>query len=431
MENRENPVQTSEYFWLPLDNAAKIFPAVVSDELTMVFRISAVLRNRININNLFAAVEAISERFPYYKVKLKKGFFWYYLEHTDIEIPVEFDNKTLCRRLPEGKYMFRILAASNRLSIEFSHILTDGTGALKFFTSLLAMYFEKSGMEIPSDFKFHRPEESVRDEEFEDSYSRYFQDDVPPMPKRSKAFHIPFPLRPVPRFNVLYATFPIHEIKTLAAKKGVNVTVYLTAVYLFVLQDICENRKTIGKGRKNRRLRIQIPINLRNIYPSETMRNFSLFVMPEVDLRLGHYTFDEIIKTVYHQIQLETDEKLVNKILARNVGSEKKLLVRSIPLFLKSLILYMKYYSLGARQYSGVVTNLGKVDLPPVLSNCIERFIVTAPPPNKKLKINCAIIGFDEKLVLSFGNITTSREFERKFLKFLSDQDVKVRVSIH
>jgi hypothetical protein len=130
-------------------------------------------------------------------------------------------------------------------------------------------------------------------------------------------------------------------------------------------------------------------------------------------------------------MQLQTDEKLVNKILARNVGSEKKLLVRSIPLFIKSLILSMKYYSLGARQYSGVVTNLGKVNLPPALSDCIEHFVVTAPPPNKKLKINCAIIGFKDELIMSFGNITSSREFERIYLKFLTDQGVKVKVTIY
>ena len=279
MENKEIPVPTSQYFWMPLDNAAKIFPAVVSDELTMVFRISVVLKKRININNLFDAVRAISERFPYYKVQLKKGFFWYYLERADIKIPVVFDNKTPCRRLPEDKYMVRILVVSNRLSVEFSHILTDGTGALKFLTALLTMYFEKSGMEIPSDFIFHRPGETIREEEFEDSYSRYFQDDIPPMQKRSRAFHIPFPFRPEHRFDVLNATLSVDELKKTAAKKGVNATVYIIAVYLFVLQDICDNRKAFISI-KSRRLRVQVPINLRNIYPSETMRNFSLFVMP-------------------------------------------------------------------------------------------------------------------------------------------------------
>ena len=67
-------------FWYPLDNAAKIYPAITTDEVTSVFRISANLKQRVNIHFLFKAVRTIEPRFPYYKVHLKKGFFWYYLE---------------------------------------------------------------------------------------------------------------------------------------------------------------------------------------------------------------------------------------------------------------------------------------------------------------------------------------------------------------
>lgn len=420
--------QKTENFWLPLDNAAKIFPAVITSELTSVFRISVVLKNRVNIRNLMLAVEELKDRFPYYHVHLKKGFFWYYLEHVKGTPRVVFDQHTPCRKFEKGDIMFRILAVNNRLSVEFSHILTDGAGAMEFFKSLLAKYFEGSGIKTPAGFKFHRPEEKIADEEFEDAYNRYFNKNIPSMLKLPKAFHLPFPLKPPPRFEVLNAVLPINEIKAKAAEKGINITGYLSAVYLFVLQDIYENLKPKSRHRRNKQIRIQIPINLRNLYNSVSMRNFSLFVTPEIDLRLGHYTFDEIIKTVFHQMKLETDEKLVNKIIARNVGSEKKLLVRSIPLFQKSLILKLKYYSLGANQYSGVITNLGNLVLPPCFSRNIEYFTVTAPPPNKKLKINCGVVGFGDKLVLSFGNITKSKELEKKYFRFLAGQGINVKI---
>jgi NRPS condensation-like uncharacterized protein len=431
LDTKNNPYQKPDDFWLPLDNAAKIYPAVISRELTAVFRISAVLKDRIKIKSLIKAVHALKDRFPYYKVLLKKGFFWYYLEYTDHKIPVKVENQPPCRRFPADGLMFRILAVKNRLSVEFSHILTDGSGAFEFFKSLLVIYFENCGIKIPPDFDFCRPGEIIPEEEFEDSYNRYFKESIPPMPMQPKAFHVPFPLSAVPRFDVLNAVLSIDEIKTRAGEKGVNMTVYLTSIYLFVLQDIYKSLKSISRYKKSKILRIQVPVNLRNIYPSVTMRNFSLFVMPEIDLRLGHYTFDEIIKTVYHQMQLETDEKLINKIISRNVGSEKKILVRGIPLFLKSLILYLKYYSLGTSQYSGVITNLGHVTFPPVLNECIECLIITPPPPNKILKINCGMIGFNNKLVLSFGSITKSKELEKKFLKFLVDQGIKVKLTTY
>jgi len=86
----------------------------------------------------------------------------------------------------------------------------------------------------------------------------------------------------------------------------------------------------------------------------------------------------------------------------------------------------MKYYSLGTNQYSGVLTNLGKIDLPAETGSLIDYFVMTPPPPNKKLKINCGVAGFGNKLVLSFGNVTQSLEFENKFLQFLSDQNITV-----
>jgi NRPS condensation-like uncharacterized protein len=221
---------------------------------------------------------------------------------------------------------------------------------------------------------------------------------------------------------------PLEQIKKIAQNKGVGITVYLTSVYLFILQEIYESLNGFNKHKKQKRLRVQVPVNLRNIFPSKTMRNFSLFVMPEIDLRLGHYTFDEIIKSVYHQTKLETDEKLIHKNISRNVGSERKLFVRGIPLFLKSLILRMKYYSLGTSQYSGVLTNLGKIDLPAETGNMIDYFVMTPPPPNKMLKISCGVAGFGNKLVLSFGNITHSQEFEKKFLQFLRDQKISVEL---
>ncbi len=432
MNSISNIYQKTEDFWLPLDNAAKIYPAIQSKELTSVFRISVELKERIKIGNLLKAIHSIEERFPYYKVRLKKGFFWYYLEYLILPISLEVENHKPCREFnkrDKNRLMFRILAIEKRISVEFSHILTDGAGAFEFFKSLLILYFKQEGAPVSEGFNYIHPDSIISEEEYEDSYNKYFKENIPSELKQPNAFHLPFPLNSIPRFDVLIAILPLNEIKKKAEEKGVNITVYLIALYLFVLQDIYENLNAYNRYKKNKRLRIQVPVNLRNIYPSRTMRNFSLFVMPEIDLRLGHYTFEEIIKTVYHRMQLETDEKLINKIIARNVGSEKKLFVRGIPLFIKSMILYFKYYSLGASQYSGVLTNMGKVKFPPEVSKSIEYFVVTPPPPNKILKINCGVIGFNDKLVLSFGNITKSKEFEKKFLKFLVQQGIKVKLT--
>ncbi len=425
-----NNASTKSRFWFSLDNAAKIFPAIVTNEVTSVIRISAKLKSPVNIKAYQKAVLKGEKRFPYYRVQLKKGFFWYYLEHLPRHIPIEVDDKMCSRRFSKGQFLLRFLVKDNCISLEVSHILTDGGGAFEFLKTILSLYTTECGIPIPEDYPRKKPEDTISEEEYEDAYKRFFREEIPPIVKRSNAFHLPHALNSRPRFRQIIVIISLPKIKQVAKYNGVSITVYLAAAYLHTLQEIYDNLNTITKLKMNKVLRVQVPVNLRNIFSSKTMRNFSLFVMPEIDLRLGHYSFDEILKTTYHQMQLETEKKLINKNISRNVGSEKKIYVRSIPLFIKSLILKLKFNSLGTSQYSGVVTNLGKVSLPSSTESLIDYFVLTAPPPNKMLKISCAAVGFGDKLALSFGNITSSNEFEERFIKFIKNHNIPVETDL-
>jgi NRPS condensation-like uncharacterized protein len=416
-----------QQFWMRLDNAAKIYPAVQSEELTSIFRLSCVLKERIKIKPLLQAIHKIEDRFPYYKVKPEKGFFWYYLEFQDEPIPLRPDLGIPCRAFTKNDLIFRILVKDNRLSVEFSHILTDGGGGFEFLKTLLFTYFESCCITIKDTIPFLNPDDTPLEEEFEDAFSKHFQEKIPSPKKKSKSFHVPFNLNDPPRFNVLVAKIPLTDIARISKASKVSVTEYLVSVYLYALQAIYNRLSNFKKRRQRKIFRIQVPVNLRKIYPSKTMRNFSLFVTPEIDLSLGQYTFEEILKTVHHIMQLETDKKLINKIIARNVGAERNVWLKNTPLFIKSLILYFTYRIAGTNLYSGVITNLGKVSFGEA-DTLIDYFVFIPPPPNKTLKVNCGVLGFDNNLVMSFGNITRSRDLEREFLTFLIKQDIRVKV---
>ncbi len=418
-------------FWTPLDNAAKIFPAIRSKENTTVIRLTASLKESVRISSLMRAVKRAELRFPYFKVSLHGGFFWYYLEQVNDSISIQHDKSVACKafnRKTNNNLLIRILVHKNKISVEFSHILTDGYGLVTFLKSILIYYFQDKGLLQKNQIDSFYTSKADK-EEFEDAYNRYFKENIPHVVKQPKAFHLPFLLKKKPRFELLYAILSIQQIKQKAKEKGVSITDYLVAVYLLTLQDIYHDYKKNGIYSSSKIARIQVPVNIRNIYPTKSMRNFSLFVMPEIDFRLGKYTFDEILKVVYHKMQLETDEKLISKIISRNVAGERNLIVRGIPIWLKSIILYYKYHSQGTNVYSGVLTNLGKVELPEPIRKRIDYFTISPPPPNKKLKINCGVIGYEDKLTLSFGNITNSNEFERRYLHFLAQQGIDIRIT--
>ena len=130
--------------WMSLDNAAKIFPPVISKSLSSVFRIGCELSHAIRISALNRSVEETCKRFPYYLTSLHKGFFWYYLEYDGkIRPSIVAEDKMPCVAFParKGNYpLFRIVIFENIVAVEFLHILTDGGGALEFFRTLLVTY---------------------------------------------------------------------------------------------------------------------------------------------------------------------------------------------------------------------------------------------------------------------------------------------------
>lgn len=136
---------------------------------------------------------------------------------------------------------------------------------------------------------------------------------------------------------MLTAIVPIRAMMKEAREHQVSLTVYLTAVYLYSLQTIHNMLPAFRKRTSGKIIRIEVPVNLRRMFPSRTIRNFSVYVMPGIDLCLGHYTFDEVVKTVYHQMTLETDKKLIGKMISRNVGGEKHPLIRGDRFFSKRL----------------------------------------------------------------------------------------------
>lgn len=426
-----NTNAVKEIGWLKLDNAAKLFPAIMSAELTSVFRITVFLKKPIKFSAIKEAVEISSRRFPYFSVSLGSGLFWHYLEYNH-QIPrILTEEKIPCTAFAakrKNEPLYRILVKENRISVEFIHILTDGGGAFEYLKSLLYTYFRLNGNNIPSDEEIILPESPISEEEIEDGYKRFFRRKIPPPGKLTKAWHLPFRLDGKPRLKIIRSQITLDKLLEVARSYGVSVTEYMVSVYLFTLQMIYLEEIEKVKKQKRGVLRIEVPVNLRKKFPSKTMRNFSLFVLPEIDLRLGVYSFDEILKIVKYQLQTGADVKQITRFLSQNVGHEKSPFVRLLPLFIKSMAISAVYKRLGSNQCSGILTNLGRVKLPEEMENLIDAFEVVPTPPNTHVKISCAMVTFKNQLRLDFGNISRSTSFEMHFLKYLTESGIPVKV---
>jgi len=416
--------------WLKLDNAAKLFPAIMSKDLTLVFRITAVLKEPVKYQALKDAVEITSRRFPYFSVTLGSGFFWHFLELNNLHPRIQTEEEIPCTAFAisrKNELLYRILAKENRISVEFIHILTDGSGAMEYLKSLLYTYFKLTGKQISSTGDIILPETGVREEEYEDGYNKFFHK-LPSPVKLVKAWHLPFRLNEKPRLRTLNAEVSVKELLKIARSYKVSITEYFVSVYHYSLQEIFISSRKNSRRKIKRVLRIQVPVNMRSKLPSRTMRNFSLFVMPEIDLRLGTFTFDEILRTVHHQMQLSSDIKQISRFLSSNVGYEKLFIVRVLPLFIKKMAISAIYKGLGSKRLTGTFTNLGSASVPSEMEDLIDYFNLIPPPPNTSVKVSAGIVSYKDKLMICFSNISRSRELERLILGHLSKDGIHVKI---
>lgn len=395
-----------------------------------MFRITAILAEPVRYSALKEAVAITSKRFPYFSVSLGRGIFWYFLQFINKQPRIQVEEKIPCTAFAlkrKNEPLYRIVVKKNRISVEFIHILTDGGGAMEYLKSLLYNYLTIKGKTVSSPGDTILPETPLSQEEFEDGYRRYFQK-LPPPARLIKAWHLPFKLNRRPRLRVLRAETDVGQILQESRKHKVSVTEYFVSVYFYALQKIYISYRKGNRGKNRKALRIEVPVNMRKLLPSRTMRNFSLFVLPEIDLRLGTYTFEEILKSVHHQLQISTDIKQISRFLSSNVSYEKLFIVRILPLFIKKMAIAAIYKSLASKRWTGIVTNLGQVNLPEEMAEMVDSFELVPPPPNKKVKVCSGLISYKGKLRICFSNITQSRELERQILMHLADAGIHVKV---
>ncbi len=420
--------------WMKLDNAAKIYPLIESEYITTVYRFSATLDVYIIKSRLLEALNRVIVRFPYYKVTLKRGFFWYYLEENHKELDVYQDIKDPCRRMIKEEtngYLFRVLYKNNKISVEFNHILADGTACLIFLNTLVHEYLRLSGYEVSLNEWIKDINSEIDEKEYEDTHSimgkRYLKSHNKKDKIIKNVFHLKDRLIKRDQYNVIYGIINAFDIHETAKKHNCSITILLTAIYLQAMVEI--QNEQIKKARKRKPVAIQVPINMRKRIQSNTMRNFSLYITPSLTPDKD-YTLTEIIDFLNQYFKEKTDIDSLLKLEVQNYKTEKTLFVRLLPLMLKTVVTPFIYKAVGADTFSGTISNIGLIKLPESIEKHVERIdFVLGPCP--LTKCSCAVTGYKNNLYISFGRNTKIARVETIFFRKLVQLGLKVQIENH
>lgn len=409
--------------WYPLDNAGKLYSSIISSRATTLFRLSATLTSPIHPGYLQRALELTLERFPFFKVQLKQGFFWYYFEATDRTPEVEREIYHPCISLSikkRGSFPYRVYYYNNRIALELSHSLTDGTGGIRFLSELIRHYLHlKESVPIK--------QEKITDDqllaETENAFRKYYNKDIPaPRTRIGHSFKLPLTLNKKGYYHIVTGVISVSELKEKAKEYHVSLTILLTAVYIQSLIKIQE--KT---SRRKRPIVINVPVNMRSFFESDTMRNFFVSITPSIDTRLGEYTFEEIIQELKIEFSRLLTPKKLSQYIKRSVIGEKSLALRLMPSPIKDIVAPSIYSFFGEGQYTSGLSNLGVVRLPEELENYIER-VECYPPPSIGNIVKAIMISYRNHMYISFGSLSRDRMLEREFFRRLRRLGIEVTI---
>ncbi len=420
-------IKSKKDVWYKLDLSATVYPTLQRRDFSSVYRLSVKLKDNVDPALLQRALDLTLPRFPTYKVAIRKGLFWRYLEPNSRPGPfVQEDIKNPCMPMhfkSNNRYLIRVYYYGSRISLEAHHCLGDGTGGMCLLQTLTSVYLGLLGHKItPSGFVL-KLDEDPDPGELEDAYMRYATAKVKPPRPSEKTYRIRGTKEPFYTLNIVDGVMSVSEVMKTARQYGATITEYLNAVLLYALLQ----KQTAEFHLKYKPVRIAMPVNLRRFFPSKTLRNFITMVYPSIDPRLGEYSFEEIVTQVHNFMRYYINEKFLCGDITTNAATKHNFLIRIVPLFLKDLVVRTFYTRVQDKNSSAGLTNMGALKVPEDMKPYIERFDIYMGQPFSS-RTNCAIISFEDILTVNFASSIVESDVERYFFRKLVQDGIHVKI---
>lgn len=413
--------------WYKLDLSANVYPTLQRKDFSSVYRISITLKEKIQPKILQQAVDKTLPRFPTFKTALRRGLFWRYLEPNNRPGPfVQADIGNPCMQMnfrSENRYLIRIYYYENKISLEAYHSLSDGNGSICLLRTIAAVYLRLLGHDIPNGCGVMDINEEPAPGELEDSYMKYASSKICPPRRQEWAYRVKGTLEPFHTLNIICGVIPVDKLRAVTKSYKVSVTEYLNAVLLYAL---LEKQKADGVFRE-KPVKLAMPVNLRNFFPSETLRNFITMVYPSIDPRMGDYSFEDILIQVHHYMRYYINDKFLNADITTNAMTQKNPFIRVVPLFIKDFVVKQFYIRVQDCQSSAGLTNMGVIPLPEEMKPYVERFDAIMGQPFSA-RTNCAILSYQNTLTINFASCIKETDVERLFFTKLVSDGVPVKI---
>lgn len=407
--------------WYDLDNAALIFPASDTADMSNMFRQGVVLSEPVDPITLQRAVNLIVPRFPSLTSALKKGVFWYYLEPAINPLTVEKEHTLPCRPMPldDGSPLIRVGYYGNRIYIEYSHAVTDGNGGITLLNSLLGVYFKLLGEEITDRTNCLNHLDKPRPEEVSDDYLRFYDRVKRKRAMDKRAYRLRG--KKLPNGSMITVTGVVSATELKAAAKAMGLTVG-QLVTVCLINAIEEDRR-FYLSRDRSPVIIGVPTNIRKYFESSTLRNFVALMHISGENLSG----EALRESVKQQFKEQDNEEFLRAFVNFNVNAQRNKAFSLLPLPVKNLILRTVMKIFGNRATTCTFSNLGVIRAPREFEGKVLRYDFNlGPQPTVLTSVGACTYG--DCTTLTFARVIEESGVEKRFFRELAALGVRAAV---
>ena len=408
-------------YWRSLDNAAKLFSSASSPKDTRVFRFYCELKEEVKEEILQEALNQTIQKYPVFLSVMRKGLFWHYLEKSELRPVVREEYKEPCSSLyvrDKKTLLFEVTYYKKRINFEVFHALTDGTGATEFLRELVKNYLYLIHEEDLEPVELSNQYLTVKDQE-DDSFSRYYDPDFPRKKKKKiRAVQIKKGGKGYEELQINEASMSVKELLGIAREKKVSMSVLLTAAF------ICAIHEEMSRMQEKKPVILMVPVNLRKIFPSDSMLNFFGYIEPGYQFGGGKDSFEDVLEAVKLYFQENLSKEHMAGRMNELIAIEKHKILKWAPLELKNRCIRAGA-KMAEQEVTAVLSNMSVVKMPEDYAQYIEKFGVYTSTNRTEL----CICSFQDTLSLGFTSRYDSTNIQRNFYRILKELGASVKVA--
>jgi len=394
-----------------------------------LFRLSAEMTEYVDDECLLDAVKNILPRYPVYNVVLRSGWFRHFFDANNLPPIVKPDTGIIFEKInfsANNHYLFRVSYYKSRINIDYFHGLCDGTGAMEFLKSLVYQYVIERGNTPPPPGNIKIAGQPAPEEEQEDGFTKYYRPvDLFGGVIGEMAGKDAFALRGR-RFKrigygVIQGTVDTAALKAAAKRRNCSINSFLVGLIMLSVAE------TYNKDTQSGSITAMVPVDLRRIFPSATLRNFTTLV--KVFLRPGAVPSDPqtYCDEVQKQLAAAIDkERLLDKISLSSF-MVRKWYMKLLPLLVKTFIVKLSKLLSTHTKQTMIISNLGLVAMPEGMEKYLQNFSF-CPNVSRKVPDNVGIVSCNGKTVITFTRQLVSTKLEKQFFARLVKEGLEISV---